>query len=124
MGMAVCVVDKDGVILEETYGNCISVEQPFIIGSMSKFFTAISIMQLQEQGRIDLDASISQYRVMQVMSFKHTREERGLLGKLPRIGVVKSLYVRLPGNGAGVTRAKSRNERRGGWSCMFTSDFD
>ena len=60
-GMAVCVVDKDEVIFEETYGNCISVEQPFIIGSMSKSFTAISIMQLQEKGRIDLDASISQY---------------------------------------------------------------
>ena len=60
-GMAVCVVDKDGVIFEETYGNCTSIEQPFIIGSMSKSFTAISIMQLQEQGRIDLDDSISQY---------------------------------------------------------------
>lgn len=48
-GMAVCVVDKDEVIFEETYGNCISVEQPFIIGSMSKSFTAISIMQLQEK---------------------------------------------------------------------------
>ena len=40
-GMAVCVVDKDGVIFKETYGNCTSIEQPFIIGSMSKSFTAI-----------------------------------------------------------------------------------
>lgn len=47
------------------------------------------------------------------MSFNHTREERGLRGKLSRIGVVKSLYVRLPGNGARVTCVKSRNERRG-----------
>lgn len=60
-GMAVCVVDKDGVLFEEVYGNCTSIEQPFIIGSMSKSFTAISIMQLCEKGKIDLDCPVSQY---------------------------------------------------------------
>ena len=41
-GMAICVVDKDEILFEKTYGNCISVEQPFIIGSMSKSFTAFA----------------------------------------------------------------------------------
>lgn len=60
-GMAVIVVDKDVVLFAETYGNCNSIDTPFIIGSMSKSFTALSVMQLFEQGKIDLDAPISRY---------------------------------------------------------------
>lgn len=60
-GMAVCVVDKNGIVFEKTYGNCTSIDQPFIIGSMSKSFTALAIMQLVEQEKIDLNAPISDY---------------------------------------------------------------
>lgn len=60
-GMAVMVVDKDNVLFQETYGNCDSVDTPFIIGSMSKSFTALAIMQLVEEEKIDLDSSISDY---------------------------------------------------------------
>lgn len=60
-GMAVVVVNSDEVLFSETYGNCESINTPFIIGSMSKSFTALSIMQLVEQGRINLDAPISEY---------------------------------------------------------------
>ena len=59
--MAVAVVDKDSVLFEKTYGNCESIDQPFIIGSMSKSFTAIAVMQLHEQGKIDLDSPIDEY---------------------------------------------------------------
>ncbi|MBR1736083.1 MAG: serine hydrolase, partial [Firmicutes bacterium] len=59
--MAVAVVDKDSVLFEKTYGNCESVDQPFIIGSMSKSFTAIAIMQLYEQGKINFDSPIDEY---------------------------------------------------------------
>lgn len=59
--MAVAVVDKDGVLFEKTYGNCESIDQPFIIGSMSKSFTAIAVMQLHEQGKLDLDSPIDEY---------------------------------------------------------------
>lgn len=45
-GMAVIVVNKDEVLFSETYGDCESLDTPFIIGSMSKSFTALSIMQL------------------------------------------------------------------------------
>lgn len=60
-GMAVIVVDKDEVLFAETYGNCESIDTPFIIGSMSKSFTALSVMQLFEQGKLNLDAPISRY---------------------------------------------------------------
>ena len=60
-GMAVAVVDKDNVLFEKTYGNCESVDQPFIIGSMSKSFTAIAVMQLYEQGKLELDSPIDEY---------------------------------------------------------------
>lgn len=60
-GMAVIVVNKDEILFRETYGNCESTDAPFIIGSMSKSFTALSIMQLVEAGRINLDAPISEY---------------------------------------------------------------
>lgn len=60
-GMAVVVVNKDEVLFSETYGDCESLDTPFIIGSMSKSFTALSIMQLVEDGKIDIDKPISEY---------------------------------------------------------------
>jgi CubicO group peptidase (beta-lactamase class C family) len=60
-GMAVMIVDKENVLLKETYGNCISIDAPFIIGSNSKSFTAAAVMQLAEQGLIDLDEHIAAY---------------------------------------------------------------
>lgn len=60
-GMAVIVVDKDTVPFQETYGNCDSIDTPFLIGSMSKSFTALAIMQLVEGGKLDLDNQISEY---------------------------------------------------------------
>ena len=60
-GMAVIVVNKDDVLFAKAYGNCESIDMPFIIGSMSKSFTALAIMQLVEQDKIDLDTPISDY---------------------------------------------------------------
>lgn len=59
--MAVMVVDKDDILFSNTYGNCENIDTPFMIGSMSKSFTAIAIMQLVEDGKINLDNSISKY---------------------------------------------------------------
>ena len=60
-GMAVMVVDKDSVLFQETYGNCNSIDTPFIIGSMSKSFTSVAIMQLVEENKIDLNKPVSEY---------------------------------------------------------------
>ena len=45
--LAVIVVNKDSVLFSGTYGNCDSIDTPFIIGSMSKSFTALSIRVAQ-----------------------------------------------------------------------------
>ncbi|MBJ8325563.1 serine hydrolase domain-containing protein [Streptococcus pacificus] len=59
--MAIVVVDKEQVLFSKTYGNNVTIETPFIIGSMSKSFTALAIMQLVEAGKINLDSPISEY---------------------------------------------------------------
>lgn len=60
-GMSVMVINKDDVLFQETYGNCSSIDTPFIIGSLSKSFTAVAIMQLVEESKIDLDSPIREY---------------------------------------------------------------
>jgi CubicO group peptidase (beta-lactamase class C family) len=42
-------------------GNAVTVKTPFKIGSMSKSFTALAVMQLVEEGKIQLDAPVQQY---------------------------------------------------------------
>lgn len=60
-GMAVAVVDDGSVRYERELGECTSAHQTFIIGSLSKSFTAVAIMQLVEQGKVELDAPASTY---------------------------------------------------------------
>lgn len=60
-GMAVILVNTDEVLFSETYGNCKSADTPFIIDSMGKSFTALSIMQVLEDGKKILDDPISKY---------------------------------------------------------------
>lgn len=59
--MSVTIVDKDDVLLDQSYGECESCDTPFLLGSVSKSFTAVCVMQLVEQGKIDLNANISTY---------------------------------------------------------------
>jgi D-alanyl-D-alanine carboxypeptidase len=67
-GMAVVVI-KDGLVLEmKGYGvtdrktqNPVSPNTKFAIASMTKSFTGIAAMLLVEDGKLDLDAPISQY---------------------------------------------------------------
>ena len=60
-GVAVAVVDAYGVRYLDTFGDCPGADAPFIIGSLSKSFTAVAVMQLVEQGLVDLDAPASSY---------------------------------------------------------------
>ena len=59
--MSVIIADKDNVLFSQGYGGCESCDTPFLLGSVSKSFTAVCIMQLTEQGKIDLNADISTY---------------------------------------------------------------
>lgn len=59
--LSVTIVDKDNVLFAQSYGGCESCDTPFLLGSVSKSFTAVCVMQLAEQGKIDLNANISAY---------------------------------------------------------------
>ncbi len=59
--MSVTIVDKNKVLFSENYGDCENPDTPFLLGSVSKSFTAVCIMQLVEQKKIDLSANISTY---------------------------------------------------------------
>ena len=59
--MSVTIVGREDVLFSKTYGNCESTEAPFLLGSVSKSFTALCIMQLAEQGKLRLDSLISEY---------------------------------------------------------------
>ncbi|HEY2356264.1 MAG TPA: serine hydrolase domain-containing protein, partial [Phenylobacterium sp.] len=65
---AVLVARNGKTILDEAYGladreakNPITVDTQFRFGSMAKMFTAVSIMQLAQAGKLDLTAPIGRY---------------------------------------------------------------
>src|SRR5579884_1166542 len=68
-GAVVAVVRDNDVLLEKGYGmSDVEKKTPvdprvtgFRPGSISKLFTWISVMQLKEQGKVDLDADVNRY---------------------------------------------------------------
>lgn len=58
---SVLVVDSGTIVLRKGYGFANSPDTRFGIGSMSKSFTALVVLQLAERGELDLDATISDY---------------------------------------------------------------
>ena len=67
---AVCVVvDRDGIVFAKGYGvTDVETKRPvdpertlFRVASISKLVTATCVMQLYEQGRLDLDADVNDY---------------------------------------------------------------
>jgi CubicO group peptidase (beta-lactamase class C family) len=65
-GVAYAIVDHEGIIHHQAFGTAgskekMTTETPVVIGSTSKAFTALAIMQLVEQGKIQLDDSLDTY---------------------------------------------------------------
>jgi CubicO group peptidase (beta-lactamase class C family) len=66
-GMAVVVVRGDELVLTQALGIAapngrpVTMHTPFGIGSMTKSFTALAVLQLVEAGQIDLDAPLQRY---------------------------------------------------------------
>jgi CubicO group peptidase (beta-lactamase class C family) len=62
-GLAVGVVKNNEIIYAEGFGQngTINSDTPFIIGSLSKIYTATAIMQLIERGSLNLDDPINKY---------------------------------------------------------------
>lgn len=65
-GVAIGIVRGDKLLYEKGYGNAdtgrtVTSQTPFEIGSVTKSFTALAIMQLVEKGTIELDSSVEKY---------------------------------------------------------------
>ena len=60
-GMAFFITDSEQTLFSKTYRQCGSMSDLFFIGSMSKSYTALCIMQLVEKGLVNLDNDISTY---------------------------------------------------------------
>jgi CubicO group peptidase (beta-lactamase class C family) len=73
-GAAVAVVKDDQVLLVKGYGYAdVARRVPvdgektvFVLGSLSKVFTWTAVMQLVEQGKLDLDADVNSYLDFQI----------------------------------------------------------
>src|SRR5215469_2795516 len=55
------VVHLQGFGAADATGRMVTSQTPFILGSISKSFTALAVMQLVEAGRVELDAPVQRY---------------------------------------------------------------
>lgn len=67
-GATITAFNRDGIVFSAAYGvadieseSPVTLETPFPVWSISKLLTAWAVLDLAEQGRIDLDAPISTY---------------------------------------------------------------
>ena len=67
-GVSVALVDGQQIVWQQGYGfsdpkakTPITADTVFRVGSVSKLFTDIAVMRLVEQGKLDLDAPVSNY---------------------------------------------------------------
>jgi len=67
-GLQVAVVQHEKIVFTAAYGSAdiehsvaVTKQTLFSIASMTKAFTGVAIMQLVEEGRVDLDAPVSHY---------------------------------------------------------------
>jgi CubicO group peptidase (beta-lactamase class C family) len=66
-GLALVVVEGDRIVYAKGYGKAdasgraVTPETPFLLGSVTKPFTALALMQLVEAGRVHLDAPVQRY---------------------------------------------------------------
>ena len=99
-GIAVAIIDKSGKTQYEKFwgvrdlesGKEVNGDTIFGLASVTKSFTALSIMQLEEKGMIDLDAPISQYipeftnkNQSKKVTVRHLLSHAGGFFPLPRI---------------------------------------
>ena len=66
-GVALAIVKGDQITYLKGYGRAdqsgraVTPQTPFIIGSVTKPFTALAVMQLVEAGKVELDAPVQRY---------------------------------------------------------------
>lgn len=66
-GLAVAIVQDDQIVYLKGYGRAdpsgraVTPQTPFLIGSITKTFTALAVMQLAEAGKVELDTPVQRY---------------------------------------------------------------
>ena len=66
-GVSLAIVEGDKIVHRRGFGrarpggDAPAPQTPFFIGSLTKSFTALAVMQLMESGKIDLDAPVQRY---------------------------------------------------------------
>jgi CubicO group peptidase (beta-lactamase class C family) len=66
-GVALAIVKGDQIVYLKGYGRAdqsgrpVTPQTPFLIGSITKTFTALAVMQLVEAGKVELDAPVQRY---------------------------------------------------------------
>jgi CubicO group peptidase (beta-lactamase class C family) len=66
-GLALGIVQGDQIVhlkgfgIADPSGRAVTPQPPFMIGSLSKSMTAVAVMQLVEQGQVELDAPVQRY---------------------------------------------------------------
>ena len=66
-GLALAIVKGDQIVYLKGYGHAdqsgrpVTPQTPFLIGSITKTFTALAVMQLVEAGKVELDAPVQRY---------------------------------------------------------------
>lgn len=83
-GMAFILTDSEKNLVCKTYGQCTNINQQFFIGSESKSFTAVCVMQLVEKGLINLDDDISKY--LPELKFEYPITVKALLNQTSGLG--------------------------------------
>jgi CubicO group peptidase (beta-lactamase class C family) len=78
-GMSLAVTDREGLVSSETFGLAnidagvaVSRETYFEFGSIGKTFTALTLLQLREEGAVDFDEPVTRY-----LSWFDVRSEHG-----------------------------------------------
>ena len=66
-GLALAIVEGDNIVHQRGFGRARpggqapTPQTPFVLGSTTKSFTALAVMQLVEAGKIELDAPVQRY---------------------------------------------------------------
>lgn len=99
LGVAVAVVDADGVRYLRCLGDVTSEDRTFVVGSLSKSMTAVAVMQLAEEGLVDLDGPACSYAPETGVPVSVT--VRDLLNQTSGFGYFESLAGASVGESAG-----------------------
>lgn len=98
-GMAVAVVDSEGVLYERALGDVGSVDDTFIIGSLSKSMASVAVQQLVDEGEVELDAPAALY--VPELGIPASVTVRSLLNQTSGFGYYESLAGAQVGESAG-----------------------